>query len=84
VCGKADLPFYEGQPVITLDTGTVEVLNANLRILQQVSGTVTTASTSYTIDLTTSNTINSVGVKWSAASVALTFQVSDDNVTWTT
>ena len=26
-------PFYEGQPIVTLERGTVEVLNANLREL---------------------------------------------------
>jgi len=77
-------PFYEGQPAITLDVGTVEVLNANLRILQQLTGAETVTATSYTIDLTSANTVNTVGIKWSAASVALTFEVSDDNISWTT
>ena len=84
-------PFYAGEPVVTLTPGTVEVLNANLRTLQELDPgadkTVITP-TSYTVDFSTADgnsaTVNSVGVKWLAAAVPLTFQVSDDNLTWRT
>jgi hypothetical protein len=84
-------PLYEGQYQVELDLGTVEVLNANLRTLQELDPgadkTVVT-STSYTVDFSeadgNSATVNTVGVKWSAAAVPMTFQVSNDQLTWTT
>ncbi len=81
---KQIYPFYEGQPDITLDVGTVEVLNANYRTLQEVTGSTTTTSTSYTVDFTTDTVVNTVGVKWSAAAVTITLQVSSDGSSWTT
>jgi hypothetical protein len=77
-------PMYQGQSTITLDVGTVDVLNANLRTLQEVSVTAAVLPNSYTFELGTGGLIITVGVKWAAASVALTFEVSDDNATWTT
>lgn len=84
-------PFYEGQPDVELALGTVEVLNANLRTLQELDpglAHTTVTSTSYTVDFDTLNggegEVNVVGVKWAAAAVPLTFQVSDNGVAWTT
>lgn len=83
-------PLYQGQNTVTLDAGTVEVLNANLRTLQEVTPgeVLVSTTTEYAVDLAnqsgSSAAINTVGVKWSGAAVALTFQVSDDAVTWTT
>lgn len=84
-------PFYEGQPDVELALGTVEVLNANLRTLQELDpGPAKTfiTSTSYKVDFGDADGgeagVNTVGVKWSAAAVALTFQVSDDDLSWTT
>mgnify|MGYP003627557555 FL=1 len=78
------LPFYENSPISTLPKGTVNVLNLNLTVLQQLSGTVTSVNTSYFVNFTTPTIVNYIGVKWSAASTPLTFQTSPDNVTWTT
>jgi len=81
-------PFYEGQPIVTLDIGTVEVLNANLRTLQEVTGTTVSLPTSYTVDFADNEgsqaTINTVGIKWLGTAVSLTFQTSLDGLTWTT
>lgn len=81
-------PLYQGQPVVTMDTGTVGVLNVNLRILQEVTGTVVTATNSVTYDFTGNeggvSVVNTLGLKWAAAAAALTVQTSDDNTTWTT
>jgi len=81
-------PFYEGQPVVTLTNGTVEVLNANLRTLQELTGTTVALPTSYTVDFTDQDggvgTVNTVGVKWLGASVDLMFQTSEDGVIWRT
>ena len=81
---KLILPMYQNQPIVTLPVGTVEVLNLNYRVLQVVSGAVVTTSTSNTTYFTTQTVINTVGIKWSAAAVPVTFQVSNDGITWTT
>jgi len=81
-------PFYEGQPVVTLDNGTVEVLNANLRTLQELTGTTVSLPTSYTVDFTDQDggvgTVNTVGMKWTGTSVPVTFETSVDGLVWTT
>ncbi len=79
---KLVLPMYENQPVVTLPVGTVEVLNLNYRVLQPVTGATTTTSTSYTVNFTSATTVNTVGVKWSAAAVPLTFEVSTNGSVW--
>lgn len=81
---KVILPFYENQPIVPLPLGTVDILNLNYRTIQTLSGTVTTTSTSYKVQFSSATTVNTVGIKWSAASVPVTFSVSSDNVTWTT
>lgn len=81
---KLVLPMYENQPVVTLPIGTVEVLNLNYRVLQPVTGATTSTSTSYTVNFTSATTVNTVGVKWSAAAVPLTFEVSTNGSVWVT
>jgi hypothetical protein len=81
---KLILPMYENQPLVTLPVGTVEVLNLNYRTLQLLSGITVSLPTSITVDFESATVVNTVGVKWSGASVNLTFQVSNDNVNWVT
>lgn len=81
---KLILPFYENQPIVELPVGTVEVLNANYRVLQLLEGTVTFTGTNYTVGFEDQTVVTTVGVKWSDDSVPLTFQVSTDGVAWTT
>ena len=81
---KMVLPMYENQPIVTLPLGTVEVLNLNYRTLQQVTGTTTTTSTSYTVNFTTQTVVDTVGIEWSGASTPLTFQVSTNGTVWVT
>jgi hypothetical protein len=78
------LPMYENQPLVTLPIGTVEVLNLNYRVLQLLSGASVTTSTSYTVNFTTQTVVNTVGIKWSAAAVPVSFQVSTNGSSWTT
>lgn len=78
------LPMYENQPLVELPLGTEDLLNANYRKLQAVSGTVTTTSTAYTVAFSSATVVSTVGVKWSAAAPAVTFQTSPDGVAWTT
>lgn len=81
---KMILPMYQNQPIVTLPVGTVEVLNLNYRVLQLLDGTVVTTSTSHTTTFTTQTTVTTVGLKWSAAAVPVTFQVSNDGIVWVT
>jgi hypothetical protein len=81
---KLILPMYENQPLVTLPIGTVEILNLNYRVLQLLSGAYVTTSTSYTVNFTTQTVVNTIGIKWSAAAVPVTFQVSVDGLVWVT
>lgn len=78
------LPMYQNQPIVTLPAGTVEVLNLNYRTLQLLDGASVTTSTSYTVNFTTQTTVSTVGIKWSAVAVPVTFQVSTNGSVWTT
>lgn len=78
------LPFYENQPIVTLPRGTVEVLNANYRTIQPVTGVNTVLSESITTSFTTSTTVSTVGIEWAGDSVPLTFQVSTNGSVWVT
>lgn len=81
---KILVPMYEANPRVVLPVGTVEVLNANYRVAQEVTGATTFTSTEYTVDFGAATAlVNVVGVKWSGTSVPLTLQVSDDGATWT-
>jgi hypothetical protein len=81
---KIILPMYENQPVVTLPAGTVDVLNLNYRTLQPVTGATVSTSTSYTVSFTTQTVVDTVGIKWSAAAVPVTFQVSTNGSVWVT
>ena len=78
------LPFYENQPLVALPAGTVEVLNANYRVIQQLTGATTFTGTEYKVLFDDLTVVSTVGVKWAADSVPLTFQVSTDGLVWTT
>lgn len=81
---KVILPMYQNQPIVTLPLGTVEVLNLNYRVLQLLDGTSVTTATSYTVSFTTQTTVDTIGIKWSATAVPVTFQVSTNGTVWTT
>lgn len=81
---KLILPMYQNQPLVTLPVGTVEVLNLNYRVLQLLSGASVTTATSYTVNFTTQTTVSTVGIKWSATAVPVTFQVSTNGLVWVT
>ena len=81
---KLILPMYQNQPLVTLPVGTVEVLNLNYRVLQLLSGASVTTATSYTVNFTTQTTVSTVGIKWSATAVPVTFQVSTNGLVWIT
>lgn len=79
---KQIYPLYDGVGDVTLDIGTVDVLNGNLRWLQEVEGTNTDAATYRIVDFTDDTFVSTVGILWSAASVPISLSRSDDGVTW--
>jgi hypothetical protein len=81
---KQIYPLYDGVGTIPLDIGTLDILNSNLRTLQQVTGINTDTSTSRQVFFPTPTFVTTVGIKWNAPAVPLSLQRSDDGVTWTT
>jgi hypothetical protein len=81
---KQIYPLYNGVGYITTDLGTVDILNSNLRTLQQVTGINYTDPTYREVDFTSATTVSTVGIKWSAASAPISLQRSDDGAVWTT
>jgi hypothetical protein len=81
---KQIYPLYNGLGDLILDTGTLDVLNSNLRTLQEVTGTNVDTSTTRTVTFTTETFVTTVGIYWTAAAVPIALERSDDNVTWTT
>lgn len=80
---KQIYPLYDGHGNITMDTGTVDILNSNLRTLQQVTGTNYDTSTEREVAFATPTAITTVGVLWSDTSVPLALERSVDGATWT-
>lgn len=81
---KQIYPLYDGVGQITTDTGTVDILNGNLRWLQEVTGTNTDTSTAREVYFASPSFVTTVGVRWSQASVPLSLQRSDDGIVWET
>jgi hypothetical protein len=81
---KLILPMYQNQPLVTLPPGTVEVLNLNYRVLQLLDGAVVATSNEYRVSFTSQTVVDTVGIKWSAAAVPVTFQVSTNGSVWVT
>ncbi len=77
------LPLYEGQGAVTLPLGTVDVLNTNLRTLQQAIGTESSTATTFTNFSDDGLTVTTVGIKWGAVSVPYVIEKSNDGVVWT-
>lgn len=81
---KSIYPLYEGSPYLVTYEGTVDILNANLRWLQEVTGTNTDTSSMRTVEFASDTSVTTAGILWSAAPPAgVAFQRSDDGVTWT-
>ena len=81
---KVILPLYEGVGDITLPDGTIDILNVNLRILQEVTGANTTSSTTYSTSFGSDTPVTTVGVLWSGTPVPIALERSADGATWTT
>ena len=81
---KQIYPLYEGVGDLVTDTGTVDILNSNLRWLQQVTGANSDAPTYRETNFSDATFVTTVGILWTAASVPISLQRSDDGATWTT
>lgn len=81
---KYIMPLYQAQGLIEMPNGIVDILNTNLRTLQEVSGTSTTTSTTYSTVFTTDTQVTNVGVYWNGLSTSYVFETSQDGATWTT
>ena len=77
-------PLYDGVAALTLDVGTVDVLNSFYRTMSDLSGTDTDTSTAHTVQFTSATAVTTVGMFWTAAAVPLAFERSDDGATWET
>lgn len=74
-----------GQPIITLDSGTVEILNLNLRTTSELTPAATTITpTAYSVDFGESLAVNTVKVVWTGTPLLLLFQTSQNNSSWVT
>jgi hypothetical protein len=81
---KYIMPLYQAQGLIEMPNGIVDILNTNLRTLQEVTGTSTTTSTIYQTIFPTETQVTNVGVYWNGASTSYALETSDDGTTWTT
>jgi hypothetical protein len=81
---KQIYPLYEGVTTITTQTGVVDLLNTNLRTLQQVAGTNTDTATTRSVQFSGPTAVTTVGVLWSAPAVPIALEQSIDGVTWAT
>ncbi len=77
------MPLYEGQSAVTLPIGTVDVLNTNLRTLQEATGTTALTATTYQNYSADGLTVTTVGIKWSAVSEPFVIEQSNNGVAWT-
>ena len=79
---KQIYPLYDGVGDITMTDGTVDILNSNFRWLQEVTGVNTDTSTYREVDFASDTFVANVGIYWSAASVPIVLERSDDGVVW--
>lgn len=76
--------MYEGQGALTLDVGTVDVLNSFFRRSSELTGTDTDTSTTHTVEFDSATGVSVVGILWTATAVPIALERSDDGVTWET
>jgi hypothetical protein len=81
---KQIYPLYEGVGDVVTPVGTVDILNANLRYLQALTGTDTDTSTTHKVEFDSTTFVSTVGVLWTATAVPIALERSDDGSSWTT
>lgn len=77
-------PLYEGRGALTMDVGSVDVLNSFFRTTTEVTGTDTDTSTIHKVEFDSATAVSTVGIFWAATSVPIALERSDDDITWTT
>lgn len=80
---KTIYPLYEGVSSLVTYTGTVDILNANLRWTQRQTGTNTDTATARVVAFDEPTAVSTVGVLWAATAVPIDLSRSDDGVNWT-
>lgn len=85
-CVERDIiAAYQGMGQVTLPIGTVDVMNANFRLLQQATGTITAAAQSYTVAFGSPTQVSTFGFQAAVnQTLNLSFQTSPNGTTWTT
>lgn len=79
------LAAYQGQAQVVMPVGTVDVMNANFRLLQQVTGTITAAAQAYTVAFGSPTQVTTFGFQAATnQTLNLSFQTSPNGVAWTT
>lgn len=78
------MPVYEAQGIIEMPDGIVDILNTNLRTVEQVTGTTIATSTISTTQFSTDTQVTTIGILWSGASTSVAFETSTDGLVWTT
>lgn len=81
---KTLYPLYEGVSIVVTDSGTVDVLNSNLRSLSEAVGLESNTATERVSQFDTATPLTTVGLRWSSASAPVEFARSDDGLTWET
>lgn len=79
---KSIYPLYNGVSQIVTYSGTVDILNSNLRWLQEVSGTDVDTTTTRITEFESSTQVSTVGILWSSSAVPVEFSRSDDGLIW--
>lgn len=77
------LPLYVGNPNVPLPASTVDILNTNLRTMQESTGVTLITSTAFQVYNADGLTVTAVGILWAAASQPFVVESSNDGVTWT-
>lgn len=79
---KSIYPLYDGVSQIVTYSGTVDILNSNLRWLQEVSGTDVDTTTTRITEFSSDTQVTTAGILWSATAVPVEFSRSDDGLIW--
>ncbi len=75
---KVLLPMYQGNPVVPLPQGTVSPLDVNYRTISELEAdALPTPATSFVY---AAQNVSTAGIKWNAASVAVTFSVGPSSI----
>lgn len=81
---KSIYPLYQGNAQVVTYSGTVDILNANLRTISRLSGTDASGAGYYQTQFDSATAVAVVGIQWGSAASPVALQRSDDGSNWTT